>query len=896
LTRLRRSSEHQVVTDPVVDGFRALLPELVEQALELPASQQTLSTVNPESARREVRSEVGAAVLEQADDVLRVTNPEIAAIREANTALEQHQRRRLPMSPEDASAHRRTLRAFGFATWLGIAFPIAVWLSWPPLSSAVGGYLPVGIDIAAAIVVQLLAFFSLTNAGRRITGNPLYGGAFVSLAVGTAVTYGLLLWRLGSVAAHAMNGFLFWVLWIGVASVASFIVTMGLVTAPMGSSSEEPGRRLRRETYRPGLVTAAAAIVVTAALLLALPLSDRQSALVAVGAALVLQTVVGPWLSGRPDLWAKVALRRTSSNWHTHQRFLSGALVARAADWRVAAERAVLTAVSQQLNDAVHPKFSTELGTLDRTGLGQMRAGDRAVPTVAFDRLRDLVGGIAGGAIGMAGPRGAGKSTLLESYRAGKFLKPGNEHIALLESVPVRYDAREFALHLYARTCTEVIRFCDRQIGADPRRLRDWRIMYRRWAPIALVFVLWLAVSLVGANILLAKHLLAVAWWPLTTVLAAGTAFYLVARRPHSRPTAATSPAEAALSLPALRAFAGERLDDIRFQQKHTTGWSGKIGLPFGSEVQRSGSHEVTPLALSYPQVVHEFGAFLGTTISCVSRLPTIATPSVVIILDELDKILSAEHAQDFINEVKALFNLEVPGFLFLVSVSEDALASFERRGLPVRDAFDSAFDVIFRVEYLKLDDARSVLASRILRLPEPFICLCHCMAGGLPRELVRIARQVVAKHGALVDVCRDVVGEDLRGKVAGLRTLIARQTQDDAAAASELMRHVDTHCVADAGTLLAAVAKPPVRHGNDLAGLQLEMLGYLYYCGTILEVFGPGFTEQDMINGRDSVGDASFDTLTSVRQLFSVNARLAWLTVSAFRIAWGLPSVDPPS
>jgi hypothetical protein len=272
-----------------------------------------------------------------------------------------------------------------------------------------------------------------------------------------------------------------------------------------------------------------------------------------------------------------------------------------------------------------------------------------------------------------------------------------------------------------------------------------------------------------------------------------------------------------------------------------------------------------------------------------------------VIILDELDKILSPEQAQDFVNEVKAIFNLEVPGFLFLASVSEDALSSFERRGLPIRDVFDSAFDVIFRVEYLKLDDARAILRSRILLLPEPFICLCHCIAGGLPRELIRVARQVVAKRGTLAKVCRDIVAADLRGKVAGLRTLIARHSQHDVPA-SELMRHVEAHAVADVTTLLNAVAKPPIRHTDTMTDdltpllhLQLETLGYLYYCGTILEVFGPGFSEQDMAKGRDSDGDASFDTLTSVRQLFSVNARLAWLTISAFRTAWGHAAVDPP-
>lgn len=217
-----------------------------------------------------------------------------------------------------------------------------------------------------------------------------------------------------------------------------------------------------------------------------------------------------------------------------------------------------------------------------------------------------------------------------------------------------------------------------------------------------------------------------------------------------------------------------------------------------------------------------------------------------MIILDELDKILSPDQAQDFVNEIKALFNLDVPGFLFLVSVSEDALASFERRGLPVRDAFDA----IFRLEYLTLDDARSVLTGRVLGLPEPFVCLCHCMAGGLPRELIRVARQIIAHGGTLDEVSRQLVAEDLAGKLAGLRTIVARERFDDVLA-SELLRHVDAHAIAEAAALLDAAAKPPVpispaESTVALQRIQLETLGYLYYLGTVREVFGR-FTEQDL-------------------------------------------------
>jgi len=71
----------------------------------------------------------------------------------------------------------------------------------------------------------------------------------------------------------------------------------------------------------------------------------------------------------------------------------------------------------------------------------------------------------------------------------------------------------------------------------------------------------------------------------------------------------------------------------------------------------------------------------------------------VVIGIDELDKIQSAEEAVQFVDDIKSIFG--IPGCFFLISISDDALADFERRGLPFRNAFDSAFDEVIALNYL---------------------------------------------------------------------------------------------------------------------------------------------------------------------------------------------------
>ncbi|GID27814.1 hypothetical protein [Paractinoplanes brasiliensis] len=406
-----------------------------------------------------------------------------------------------------------------------------------------------------------------------------------------------------------------------------------------------------------------------------------------------------------------------------------------------------------------------------------MRGADYIVRTRSFGRLSAEIARLSGGAVGLAGPRGAGKSSLLDQYRAGRIAEAGTagRQLVVTESVPVRYEPREYVLYLYGRLCQEVVAFIP---PPSLSRGRSHRTRFGVSATVAITAgAAWLAVVLLGA-----------------------------AKLPGS-----------------------------------------------------------------------------------ISRIP------VVIVFDELDKMSDPERVQDFLNTVKSLFSLEIAGCLFLVSVSEDALARFERRGLPIRDAMDSTFDAVVPVEYLNLDDATALISDRVAGLPDPFIALLHSLGGGLPRELLRYTRSLVRhrdeKH--LGAIARSLVGEDLRMKARGLGAVIARRGLAEPYA-SDLMKFVNDNTEPDPVVLLKAVAAPPLpaEQADDLADalhLQMETLGYLYFCATVLEAF-TGVRKNDYTDRR-----GSFDTLASARQLFAVNARLAWLTVNSFRRQWSLPEVAPP-
>ena len=141
-------------------------------------------------------------------------------------------------------------------------------------------------------------------------------------------------------------------------------------------------------------------------------------------------------------------------------------------------------------------------------------------------------------------------------------------------------------------------------------------------------------------------------------------------------------------------------------------------GLPAGLQAGASGSTEISEEQLSLPDVVGLLKEFLEV-VSSKRR--------VLIGIDELDK-MDDETARRFLNEIKVVFR--VPRCFFLVSISEDAMSSFERRGLPFRDVFDSSFDDVLHVPNLELSSSRALLDRRVVDLAplkpftEPF-ALC---------------------------------------------------------------------------------------------------------------------------------------------------------------------------
>lgn len=586
---------------------------------------------------------------------------------------------------------------------------------------------------------------------------------------------------------------------------------------------------------------------------------------------------------------------QAGAGWDRVRRTLGEAVEDAERSWRQAAADGVRRRLRLAVNtvgDTWH--FRIRLTDPRMPGLERLHDLDFVVTSGWTDGFQRAVGSMNGGALGVAGPRGAGKSTVLEAHRNGRYLEPGRQHLAFVVQAPVEYLARDFALHMYAQLCEEVRRFARRRL---PEGLISRGVGLR----LAGLCLLGLTIAGVAAWVL----------WPPRTepvwlvALAPALASVLLAaaglwRYRRSKVTHA--------ALLRLDRQARRRLVRIRFLQTTTSGWSGKISLPWmRSEASRAMSRQLAGQPLTYPEVVAEFRGFLGDVVRHLSRYDEYARSPVCIGIDELDKIDSTQGAQRFVNEVKALFGVE--GCNFVVSVSEDAMAAFERRGIPLRDAFDSAFDDIVRIDHLSAPDSLRLLQERVSGVPDSFLYLCHCLTGGLPRDLLRTTRRLVA-YGAraddpsLAEVARYLVADDLARMCHAARVGLHRGGLEPYTSAvlqrlEDLRRLTLTPDALDGTALRDQLEVLAATGGGEpmparLRQLRAEALCYLYFCWTVLDFFDDELT-RDKLRDATTGPAPSIGLLASARQLLAVNTQLSWNTTGAFRAAWDLPVVDQP-
>jgi ABC-type multidrug transport system fused ATPase/permease subunit len=112
-------------------------------------------------------------------------------------------------------------------------------------------------------------------------------------------------------------------------------------------------------------------------------------------------------------------------------------------------------------------------------GLAEVFNPSYEIPTEAKEQVVRLFDAMPGGSIAIAGPRGAGKSTLLWAICNGSVKEIKDKQVlSISSSAPVKYDPREFILHLFSSVCRQVLR-----LNKEDDDVAPWRTIGRLKEP-----------------------------------------------------------------------------------------------------------------------------------------------------------------------------------------------------------------------------------------------------------------------------------------------------------------------------------------------------------------------------------------------------------------------------
>jgi len=372
-------------------------------------------------------------------------------------------------------------------------------------------------------------------------------------------------------------------------------------------------------------------------------------------------------------------------------------------------------------------------------------------PSHSLDYVRNFIKSHDSSAIGLAGVRGAGKSTIMRALI-------GNNDLAqdwLLVSAPVVYDATDFARHLLTKVAEKIAG----QQQSEPR-LESNRIARSRYG--TFIIAVAIAGALIASDLAPVKYPTfgpsSIVGFTILAYAIVGMYYSVFVGFLYRRLRSEVSP---------LQRKASEILEVLQWEVERGSVAKNVGKLAMFGELHDEDSIKRKRRTIDRLDSVSYLRELLQNYASQKHR------PTFLICIDELDKLPSSASLVDVINNLKDMFHVQ--RVHLVVSVSIDALRLFEQRGVPNRDAFDSSFDNMVNVGNLTLDESVDILLSRAAGFPPRLAGYCHAWSGGLPRDLLRVARRCVeiqqdeARAISVADLIVRLIREELLRLVDGL-------------------------------------------------------------------------------------------------------------------------------
>jgi hypothetical protein len=484
--------------------------------------------------------------------------------------------------------------------------------------------------------------------------------------------------------------------------------------------------------------------------------------------------------------WIAIARMTPGANWVMWRTLFQP--IANRAPWRQALYELIIQDERCKFNKHLgKERLATKLPMNWSTqGLSAVTDVTLIAQTASRTELRKIIEKMSSGCIGVTGLRGAGKTTLIRDFCRHRFGTPvfalegttGLPGMRFTVQAPLPYDIREFLVHQY--TCLYEAVLAD--VRLNPTSFTD-RVVFSLLAPRS-VRPAALLRGLGGIALLAVAGGLAyradtrtwpqLAWLlPASEWLAASAAFIAAVAVTAWRTRQALLEARQILTL---ATDAQDRLEKLHFQRTDTRSRTGAISGPMGNGLNLSSTQAFTEQLMTLPELVADYRDFADRVVAAlqqkVGRSSDKGRPwgsgndgvdvRLVVGIDEIDQIEDIHDADRFLAGLSSVFG--TPHCVYLIALPPGILAAGDQRMVPLKTVSNGVFDEMVWVDPLDLPTAGDLLDRRVLGLPAAFTALCYVLSGGLPRDLLRIARSIFTiERGTDLDcVTERIISDEL--------------------------------------------------------------------------------------------------------------------------------------
>ncbi|MFI7287484.1 P-loop NTPase fold protein [Streptomyces anulatus] len=587
--------------------------------------------------------------------------------------------------------------------------------------------------------------------------------------------------------------------------------------------------------------------------------------------------------------------------------------------WAESLPSALSGQLKRLLRELLVDDHETLLITHDILGLVEVHDLRYMIPSQEGVKLVNKLNLMAGGAIGISGPRGVGKSSLLRELAHNE----AAGDLLVKAEIPTAYVPQEFLITLFQRLCEEFLTLHGR--ATDSSFLFLVQLRKHLFIRLRTALSIW-------GRLLLAMFLLTVALSPVAAMLnnflrggvtqwmgtwwndISATAVHSWVAHPWlMRLPLALLGIGFLVTLTRRRPISPLVKECVNYlyllrtvQSTSMTATAGSTSLP-AVTLGLGRTSTLSSRTLTLPELVVHFRALLERMALAEGKNDR----RVFILIDEIDRLGTADQARSLLTEIKAIFG--IPNVYFLISVAEDIGADFVRRGLPIRNVVDSSLDDVVHLAPKSLEESRAILQHRAPGLTLPFVTLAHCMAGGITRDLIRNTRRIVLAPESsgsgwrAPDIARELLLEELQETLTSFRIRLSATDHLDprlekirSTVARVKERHsgepaADLHEAVERLLHMAApIADVPV--SQSAQRMWDELGAYTDFIFTLLAFFADRDKFPDHKALKYAGYDGALQRLAEARLELAVSPAGSRQILAQFRRTWGLPEISESS